>query len=228
MNKKKNLFLALFCIFVNCVFADILPPPEPEPLVKDEYIYKRSEVSTGDYFYGMIKIESTGEKKYIYEVPVYSIKLNRMLEGDVQWKFITKMEFKNDEIITIENSNKDVYEFNINTYEVKCVSNPNQKIKDKSYNSKIKTRFLLGTKYTQAQPEKKELTKIEDVISVAENVLFSVYGEERIKDEMPYRIFRLKNKWYVQGMLAEQTKGGVFQIIINAETSKIELISHGK
>lgn len=87
---------------------------------------------------------------------------------------------------------------------------------------------MLGTKYTQAQPEKKELTKIEDVISVAENALFSIYGEERIKDEMPYRIYRVKNKWYVQGMLTEQTKGGVFQIIINAETSKIELISHGK
>ena len=44
------------------------------------------------------------------------------MEADVQWIFIKSMEFKNDEIISIINEDDEIYEFNINTYEVKSIS----------------------------------------------------------------------------------------------------------
>ena len=45
---------------------------------------------------------------------------------------------------------------------------------------------------------------------------------------MPYGILLLEDKWYVQGTLPENTEGGVFEITINAETSQIESVTHGK
>ena len=83
-------------------------------------------------------------------------------------------------------------------------------------------------KYTRTQPEKKKLVKVEDVIAVAETALFSIYGEANIKKQMPYKISRYKNKWYIHGTLPEGWCGGVFEIVIDAETSQIESYIHGK
>lgn len=45
---------------------------------------------------------------------------------------------------------------------------------------------------------------------------------------MPYIIYKYKNKWFVKGTLPDEALGGVFKILINADTSKIESIIHGE
>ncbi len=229
MTKKFFLLPLLLCMAVASIYAKRLPPPEVKPLSKGNFIYKDSAVVKGGYFFGTIIIESAGETKYWYTVPVYSIEMNKLLEQDVQWKFIKSMEFKNDEIITIINEQNKVFEFNINTYEVKSISGETDSKLNKLFSRQDKKLFgIFQFKYNGTQPAKKKLSKIEDVIAVAESVLFPLYGEEKIKTEMPYGILLLEDKWYVQGTLPENTKGGVFEITINAETSQIESVTHGK
>ena len=97
--KRSILLIILFFVFASAVFAKRLPPPEVSPLTKGEFTYSASYSYTGDwkdgYDFGMIIIESTGVTKYYYAVPIYSVKLNKNLEYDVQWQFIKSMEFKN-------------------------------------------------------------------------------------------------------------------------------------
>ncbi len=232
MNRKRIAFISLLCIFTSSIYAKRLPPPEVEPLSKGNFIYKDAYTSSknNSYDFGVIIIESTGDTKYRFSIPIYSVKIDKLLEYDVQWVFIKSMEFKNDEIITIVNERNQIFELNINTYEVKCISGKND--------SDVKELFEKSTKeiieknkeynYKGPQPEKKKLLKIEDVISVAENALFPIYGEEHIKREMPYRIYKFEDKWYVCGSLPEEMKGGVFEIVINGENSQIESVIHGK
>ena len=102
----------------------------------------------------------------------------------------------------------------------------------KLYEKKISIKETIDNnqkyKYKGAQPEKKELSNIEDVITVAQNTLFPIYGEDNIKGEMPYNIYKFEDKWLVLGSLPENYLGGVFEIVINAETSQIESVIHGK
>ena len=234
MNKKKFLLISLLCIFVSSIHADRLPPPELEPLTKGSFTYSASYSFTGDwksgYDFGLIVIESTENPRYRFLVPVYSVKLNKNLEYDVQWKFIKSMEFKNDEIITITNERKQTFEFNINTYEVNCISDKTDSNVKELYEAKIEDIINRNKKfkYNGIQPEKKTLSKIEDVIKVAEDALFPIYGEEQIKSELPYVVNQCKDKWLVRGSLPKGYIGGVFEIVINAETSQIESVIHGK
>ena len=228
MNKKIYLIRLLFCFFICNIHAAILPPPKLEPLMKDNFIYKCSSSQTKDYFFGTIIIESIGEIKYKYEIPIYAIKIKKNLEADVQWKFIKSMEFKNDEIITIVNAQNKVFEFNINTYEVECITEKTDPELNELYRKYLKkyTNHSKKNKYKGIQPEKKKLSKIEDVITVFESTIFSNYGEDKVKKGMPYIIFRYKDKWDVQSLvkLKSDTEGLYFFIVINSETSQIEFI----
>ena len=257
--KKKLLFLIAFLfVSISCIYAyaDIeVEEVEIKPLKKGDFIYESSYkvrfYDKGDYYIGTIKIKSTGDIKYTYEVPLFAMELDPSLEGDVQFipMLVTDFAFKNDEIITIKAGGIHVFEFNINTYEVKCTSDKSRIFKydvktrkgicnPKERDAKVKQLFESdlkeiiekGTrlKYTRTQPEKKKLVKVEDVIAVAETALFSIYGEANIKKQMPYKISRYKNKWYIHGSLPEGWLGGVFEIVIDAETSQIESYIHGK
>lgn len=247
---KKGL-LVLFTLFVSMAvcFADIYIDESKKPcsLTKENITYTADMKVFGDadYFFGIIKVQSEKESKYIYNVPIYAIKLNEHLEGDVQWMFISKIEFKDEQTITITDGENHIFELNINTFEVKCINTKNNLFKfvypgekyecisgnvNKLYEKKLKETVIRNKeyKYTGTQPEVKKLTKPDDVIKVAEQALFQIYGEEKIKKEQPYRISKYKNKWIVQGSLAKDYKGGVFEIVINADTSRIESVIHGK
>lgn len=254
--KKKLLFLIAFLfVSISCIYADIEVEREVGPLKKGDFIYESSYkvrfYDKRDYYIGTIKIKSTGDIKYTYEVPLFAMELDPSLEGDVQFipMLVTGFAFKNDEIITIKAGGIHVFEFNINTYEVKCTSDKSRIFKydvktrkeicnPKGRDAKVKQLFESdlkeiiekGTrlKYTRTQPEKKKLVKVEDVIAVAETDLFSIYGEEHIKREMPYIIYKFEDKWYVLGSLPEGWVGGVFEIVINGENSQIESYIHGK
>jgi hypothetical protein len=65
-------------------------------------------------------------------------------------------------------------------------------------------------------------------VSVAEPVLFSIYGKDNIAKQRPYNIYFIRNYWVVSGTLPEEYEGGTFLIIIDGRNSKILKISHGR
>jgi len=65
-------------------------------------------------------------------------------------------------------------------------------------------------------------------VSVAEPILFSIYGKEHIMGERPYEIYHIDNYWVLSGTLTEDFKGGTFLIIIDDRDSKVIRITHGK
>ena len=250
MIKKVSILIILF---IGCVYnlsASIVMPKNPDSISKDNFTYSVSYQTTdsGNYFFGLIVIESNTEPKYYFTVPIYVIKINKFLEGDVQWVFIKSIEFKNNEIITVTNRANDIFEFNINTYEVKCITKRSRvfdfdiksfklicdasgtdSIVKKLYEKDLEKRLSkIKPSYKGIQPEERKLLQIENVIKVSENILFERYGIKIIRDEMPYIVYKYKNKWFVKGTVKDDTLGGVFEILINADTSKIEFLNHGE
>ena len=65
-------------------------------------------------------------------------------------------------------------------------------------------------------------------ISIAEPILFSIYGKDNITKQRPYEIYFIDNYWLIMGTLPSGWKGGTFLIIIDSRDSKIIRITHGK
>ncbi|MFA9213994.1 MAG: YbbC/YhhH family protein [Candidatus Methylacidiphilales bacterium] len=65
-------------------------------------------------------------------------------------------------------------------------------------------------------------------ITVAEPILFSIYGKDNITKQRPYEIYFIDNYWLITGTLPSGWKGGTFLIIIDSRNSKIIRITHGK
>nr|WP_318660332.1 NTF2 fold immunity protein [uncultured Treponema sp.] len=246
--KKVSAILFLLFIAATGLFADIAVSGGEgyKTLTKDNFTYKATMQVSDDYnyFFGIIKVESIKEPKYSYKVPIYAIKLDQALEGDVQWVLIETIEFKNNTTLSILNEHGISFELNINTFEIKCINTENNLFKfisnwtyecisgnvNELYEKNFKKIVTKNAKkkYTGTQSEVKKLTKLEDIVNVAEQALFEIYGKDNIRDEQPYRISKYKNKWIVQGSLQKENLGGVFEIIINAETSQIESVIHGE
>lgn len=64
--------------------------------------------------------------------------------------------------------------------------------------------------------------------SVAEPILFEIYGKSNITKQRPYEIYHIKNYWIMTGTLRKDCTGGTFQIIIDDRNSQIIKITHGK
>lgn len=244
----KKVSVILFSLFIAAtgLFAMIEPPKLPTPLKKDNFTYTTDMQVSDDYnyFFGIIEVESIKEPKYSYNIPIYAIKLDRALEGDVQWVLIETIEFKNNTTLSILNEHGISFELNINTFEVKCINTENNLFKfisnwtyecisgnvNELYEKNFKKIVTKNAKhkYKGTLSEVKKLTKLEDIVNVAEQALFEIYGKDNIRDEQPYRISKYKNKWIVQGSLQKENLGGVFEIIINADISQIESVIHGE
>lgn len=237
MNKRIGLFFLLTCLLANSVYAKRFAPPVVEPLQKGDYIYAKGgdgytyfeerPFHSGYDSYGIL-IESINEPKFYFFVPLYTIKLNPDLETDAQWCEIKSMEFKDEETIIVINERDQVFEFNINTYEVKNLSKVDDSITAEFYDLKYK-RIIEGNawhKYKGTQPKKKKLSKVEDVVALAEEILFPLFGEDWIRKEQPYIVRKYKNKWYVKGSKSANSVFGVFEIVITADTSQIESVVH--
>jgi hypothetical protein len=65
-------------------------------------------------------------------------------------------------------------------------------------------------------------------ISVAETILFSIYGKDNITQQRPYEIYFVSNHWIIWGTLPKKHVGGTFLIIMDARDSKILRITHSK
>jgi hypothetical protein len=78
--------------------------------------------------------------------------------------------------------------------------------------------------------EKNELLIKEEktAISVAEPILFEIYGKSKIEDEKPYEAYLINNYWVIRGTLNRFSFGGTFSIVIDARNSKVIEIIHYK
>lgn len=65
-------------------------------------------------------------------------------------------------------------------------------------------------------------------ISVAEPILFGIYGKNNITQQRPYEIYHLDNYWLLTGTLPNGYVGGTFLIIIDDRDSKVIRLTHGK
>ncbi|MCB2408039.1 NTF2 fold immunity protein [Hymenobacter lucidus] len=65
-------------------------------------------------------------------------------------------------------------------------------------------------------------------ITVAESMLFKVYGKDNISRQRPYEAYLIDGFWYISGTLPEGWEGGVFEIILDAKTSQALALTHGK
>lgn len=65
-------------------------------------------------------------------------------------------------------------------------------------------------------------------IAVAEAILFKVYGEENIKGQRPYGVYKIDHYWVLTGILPEEYVGGVFEIAIDPNDARVIGLTHGK
>lgn len=68
----------------------------------------------------------------------------------------------------------------------------------------------------------------ENAINYAENILFDLYGKEKIQAEKPYQINLIKDYWVITGTLPKGMLGGVFELIFDSWNGKILMLQHGK
>ncbi len=100
-------------------------------------------------------------------------------------------------------------------------------------------RLVMGQKYA-AQEVKKARIKYhkpfydtlinnkETAISIAEAIVFQIYGKENIIKERPYECYLIEGFWYITGTLQTDWLGGTFEIIINAKNGQVIKLTHGK
>lgn len=101
-------------------------------------------------------------------------------------------------------------------------------------------RTVLGQAHAQQQVEQavKDTAKLAfrnrllptqaTAVCVAEPILFGIYGKRNIARERPYEVYLVDGFWYIAGTLPKGYRGGVFEIIISANDSKVIFLAHGK
>ncbi len=72
------------------------------------------------------------------------------------------------------------------------------------------------------------LPKKGNAVEYAENILFELYGKEKVESEKPYQIYLINDYWVMTGTLKTGTKGGTFELVFDSWNGKILLLKHGK
>jgi hypothetical protein len=105
----------------------------------------------------------------------------------------------------------------------------------------IKNRTKLGVEYAK-QELYKALTDTnqkqvlvdtlirgkESAITIAEVMLYKIYGKDNISAQKPYEINLIDGYWILNGTLPVNMHGGTFLIIINATNGQVIKLTHGK
>lgn len=65
-------------------------------------------------------------------------------------------------------------------------------------------------------------------ITIAESVLFEIYGKTNITNQKPYEIYHINNYWLLTGTLPKGRDGGTFLLIMDDRNSQIIKLTHGK
>jgi NTF2 fold immunity protein len=104
-------------------------------------------------------------------------------------------------------------------------------------------RLILGKKYAEEELKssltdttkhnvlKSETLIIKDSLTattIAESILFGIYGKGNITKQKPYEVYHIENYWLLKGTLPKDSHGGTFFIILDARNSQTIRISHGK
>jgi NTF2 fold immunity protein len=104
-------------------------------------------------------------------------------------------------------------------------------------------RLILGKKYAEEELKssltdttkhnvlKSETLIIKDSLTattIAESILFGIYGKVNITKQKPYEVYHIENYWLLKGTLPKDSHGGTFFIILDARNSQTIRISHGK
>jgi hypothetical protein len=64
-------------------------------------------------------------------------------------------------------------------------------------------------------------------VTIAEAILFPIYGEKNIRDQRPYVVKHAEGKWTIDGILPQGMVGGTFHIVIRQRDAQILEIGHG-
>jgi hypothetical protein len=104
-------------------------------------------------------------------------------------------------------------------------------------------RLILGKKYAEEELKsalsdttKHNVIKSNSIIindsitatTVAESILFGIYGKANITKQKPYEIYHIKHFWLLTGTLPKGSVGGTFLIIMDDRNSQIIKLTHGK
>ena len=65
-------------------------------------------------------------------------------------------------------------------------------------------------------------------IAMVEPLLFDIFGKSQIIAERPYEVYQIDGFWYLSGTIPKGSKGGGFEIIVNAKDGKIIRLTHYK
>jgi hypothetical protein len=76
------------------------------------------------------------------------------------------------------------------------------------------------TRQFELIPDKETATKFAEVI------LFKTFGEEKVKDERPYEIYKIDGYWVMSGTIPIGYDGGGFEIIFQSMDGKIISLKH--
>ena len=108
----------------------------------------------------------------------------------------------------------------------RAMVNLNKLLKDTASPYLVKNRILIKDK--------------KSLISVAEPILFDIYGKQTILKERPYEIYLFGDYWIMMGTMPKSTirkdslgrtliticNGGTFNIVINRKNCEVKVISH--
>lgn len=87
---------------------------------------------------------------------------------------------------------------------------------------------ILAGKHSKFPTDKPLLADKNIAVAVAEPMLFNIYGKDNIMRQRPYEVYLVFGFWYVAGTLPKDSEGGTFEIIIEASTSRVIGVNHGK
>ncbi|HEX6426342.1 MAG TPA: NTF2 fold immunity protein [Niastella sp.] len=108
-------------------------------------------------------------------------------------------------------------------------TNKNRTILGRSYAEQELKSILTGeSQHNVIDSERIIINDSVTAINIAEPILFSIYGRDKITKQQPYENYFIDNYWVIRGTLPKGYLGGTFLIILDARDCKIVRITHGK
>lgn len=94
--------------------------------------------------------------------------------------------------------------------------------------AKRKLKYALNNRAVCKKILKDVIRDRQTAVTIAESILFKIYGKERIIKERPYEIYLINHYWVISGTLEKGAVGGCFLIIFSANDGQILRIAHYK
>src|SRR5689334_23313256 len=84
-----------------------------------------------------------------------------------------------------------------------------------------------STTYSVHNPGTRMIKDEHTATSVAEAILFGIYGKNKILTERPYQVYKLDEYWYLSGSLhGWYVDGGSFEIILDSRDAHVVNVRH--